>query len=343
MVLLLAGVLVIPRILAEFGGNSMEPNAAGGGQPPLNVRIHTAAIASLDEIVRATGTLLAEEEVALSAETAGRITGIYFQEGAFVEEGSLLVKINDAALQAEREQLINQRALAEFRENRLRELLSENATSQDTYEIAATEVKVLTARIMQLDAQIEKTEIRAPFDGVMGLRQISTGAFLSLNSDIAVIRRLDPIRLEFSIPERYANYLSSSPLVRFQPAGSDEMMEAELYAFEPSVERATRSIRVRARFPNPEYRFIPGSFARIEWTTNRNEEALMVPAMAVVTGSAESSLYIYAEGQARRRTVQTGIRTAEMVQILEGISEGDPIITTGIQQLRDGLRVQIRN
>jgi membrane fusion protein (multidrug efflux system) len=343
VVALIVVALAVPRIIASRD-SSANPSGAAGPRGPGELLVDTFLVEPqpLSEIIRTTGTLLADEEVVLTTETAGRVVGIYFEEGTLVNKNSLLVKINDAPLRADRERLLNQKTLAELRERRLAELLEENATSQDTYEIAVTEVKVLEAQIQGIDAQIEKTEILAPFEGVVGLRQISPGAFLQSNSPVATLRRLDPLRLEFTIPERYADFLRSTRSVTFRIQNVLEEFTAEIYAVEPNIERATRSIRVRANFPNPNYRYIPGTFARVEFSIGRTEEALLVPAMAIIVGASETALFVYEDGKAQRRVVQTGIRTEDRVQILEGVSAGERVITTGTQQLRNGMSVRSR-
>lgn len=334
--------LAIPKIIAQFGeedsGNGFDPRSAA-----LTVGYHKVEPEVLTETLRTSGTLLASEEVALTAETSGRVVSIHFDEGTLVEKNSLLVKINDASLQADLARLKNQAVLAELREARLKQLLAENATSQDNYEIALTELRVIEAQIQGLEADIAKTEIRAPFNGVIGLRQVSVGTYLQSNAQVATIRQLDPLNLEFTVPERLADNIRELKTVQFRLQNSQNPKSAEIFAIEPGVERSTRSIRVRARVPNPDYRFFAGSFARVEYAIQENENALLVPTIAVIPGAQQSALFVYQDGKVERRVVQTGLRTAEKVEILKGIEAGDIIITTGIQQLRDGQSVQLRD
>ena len=296
----------------------------------------------LDDIVRVTGELRANEEVELRAEEDGRVVALHFDEGQRVAAGELLVKINDADLQAELRRAQVQRAMAERREQRMEKLLAEQTVSQEVYDEARGRLSVLEAEIELIEARIAKTEVHAPFAGVLGLRTVSQGSYLTSAQVVATLQSLDPIKIDFAVPEKYASALGAGAEVELEVAGQAETVTGRVYAVEPRIDAATRTVQVRAKAPNPDRRLLPGAFAEVRLVLERIDDALLVPSIALIPGLEATTVYVVEDGAAQPRQVQVGRRTAEQVQILDGLAAGDEVIVSGLQQLKPGVAVAVR-
>lgn len=305
----------------------------------LPVSIFKVTPGGLTDRIVATGTIVANEQVTLSAEVAGRITSINFVEGAEVRKGTVLVTINDAELVAQLEKVKYNLKLAEEREQRSNSLLQKEAVSQEEYDRVLTDLNTVRAEISLIEAQLDKTKIIAPFTGTIGLRQVSIGAFVTPGQNIANLTQLQPVKIEFSVPERFAQSVSKSSKVNFSIEGNNKNYQADVYAVEPSIDPATRSVSVRAMYPNKNMELRPGSFVRIEFELNHMENALQVPAQAVIPELGGYKVFTYKGGVAKQSAITVGIRTSDMVQVTSGLKDGDTVITSGILQLRDGLPV----
>jgi membrane fusion protein, multidrug efflux system len=286
------------------------------------------------------GSILPNESVELRNEIPGRVTDILFKEGTHIKKGTLLLKMNDSELQAQLKKTEAQENLIEQDEYRKRKLLEIKAISEQEYEVTNNQLKTIRADKELILAQIEKSEIYAPFDGQIGLRHVSPGSFLSSNSLIASFQQTDPVKIEFSIPERYNHLIRAGMKIRFRTESTTDTFTAEIYAIESQIASDTRTLTARAVSRNPKGKLVPGNFARIDLELTRIPDALMVPSEAVSTEIGGSFLYVYKNGIANSREVLTGIRTPKDIQILEGIQSGDTIITTGLLQMNNGTRVE---
>ncbi len=295
----------------------------------------------LTDEIPVVGSLVPDEQVDLSFESAGKITDIFFEEGSFVEKGTLLAKINDAQLQAQLRRLEAQVPLAEERVYRQSALLQKDAVSKEALEIVKTELATLNADIEKIQAQIEMTELRAPFDGIIGLRQVSMGAYASPTTVIAKLTSFSPIKIEFSVAERYANDIKKGTNLEFRVDGNLNTFKAQVYATEASLEAETRSLLVRARYANKNSELMPGQYADIRLKQKELHDAIAIPSEAIVPEMGKSKVFVYRSGKAEPVDVITGIRTESEVQILDGLQEGDTILTSGTLQLRKGSAVKI--
>lgn len=319
--------------------NSME----GEAEKALPVSVMVVKAGGLTDRIVATGTVMANEEVILSAEVAGRITSINFTEGATVNKGAVLVTINDAELLAQLEKVTYNRKLAEDREQRSASLLKKEAISQEEYDRVLTDLNTVKAEASLIRAQLEKAKIIAPFSGTIGLRQVSEGAFVTPGQRIATLTQLQPVKIEFSVPERFAQSVVKGSKVNFTLEGTNTKYEANIYAVEPAIDPATRSVAVRAFYSNKHLEIRPGSFARIEFELSHMEEALQVPAQAVIPELGGYKVYVLKDGKAEQVQIGVGIRTTQMVQVTQGLKEGDTVITSGLLQLRGGMPVMVSN
>lgn len=295
----------------------------------------------LDNRIFTSGTVLPDESVELSSEASGKITAIYFKEGERVRKGDLLLTINDADMQAQLQRFKYQEALLVEREFRQRMLLEKEAVSQEVYDRALADLNTNRAEMLMVEAQIAKTQVKAPFDGIIGLRMVSEGSFISPGTRIAPLVKMQPVKIEFSIPERYVSEVKPGNPIIFYFGNASKRYEAKVYAVEPIIDQATRTLRLRALYSNPGLEVIPGSFATVELVLNTFYEAVSIPTEALVPMLGIQLVYLYKNGIAEPMEVKTGIRTSDLIQITSGLNPGDTIITTGILQLRKGMPVTL--
>ena len=339
----LAAVLValaIPKIPAI--GNDGE-TAPDDSEPPPALRVNAVVVqpGRIVEQMTTTGTLRADEAVDLTSETAGKITAIQFAEGERVAAGDVLVQINDAELQAQKTRAQHRLDLARTRAERQEALLARGGATQEEVDEVQNQVAVLEAELDLLDAQIEKTTVRAPFSGTVGLRQVSEGAYLSTQTPIATLQRLSPLKVDLSVPEKYATRIRTGQSIAFQVRGSGQIYDGTVYAVEPQVDRATRTIQLRARTANADGSLRPGMFANVTLRLGTRDDALVVPAFAVVPALGSQRVFVVNNGTAQPRPVSLGLRTDSTVQVTDGLAVGDTVITSGIQDLRAGLPIRV--
>ncbi len=322
------------RSQEEAWGSDITSNA-------LRVAVYKVEPTEFIETISSTGTVRADESVELQAETNGKVVSLNFHEGASVKKGDLLVKLNDSDLQANLERYRYAKELSEVRFRRISELMKQKVVSHDEYDAALNEVKIQESFIALYQAEIKKTEIQAPFDGVVGLRYLSIGAYVSATTRIATLQRLDALKIDFSVPERYAGRIAVGGKVHFTVAGAIKQYEGEIYAIDPRIDVGTRTLLVRAVYPNADSSLLPGAFTNVTVELEKFPNAVLVPAEAVIPGVDKKVVYSMRNGIAEMLAVETGMRTSTHVHILSGLQAGDLVITSGLQQIRDGLPVQL--
>jgi membrane fusion protein (multidrug efflux system) len=305
--------------------------------PVRTVIVHAQPV---EESIVATGTVRADESVEVQAEVTGKLTKIHFHEGAQVRAGDLLAVINDDELRAALQRAVFRRELAEIKTRRIRSLVDRGGVTQQEYDVSASELNVLDAEVSLIQAQLARTEIRAPFDGIIGLRTVSEGAQVSAATRLATLQNTVRMKVDFNVPEKYAGLIGPGGRVTFSVAGSDRSYQAEVYAVEPRLDEVTRTRLVRATAPNPDRSLIPGAFARVTVPLARVEDALMIPATALASEAGEKSVFVVVGGKARRQVVQTGLRRDEAVLIVAGLHNGDEVIVAGTQQVRAGAAIE---
>jgi membrane fusion protein (multidrug efflux system) len=337
IVVLAAAAIAVPKLISR---ERSAPAAATTSETRLRVEVIELAPRRLTERFATTGTLRSNEYVNLVSEIAGKVESIAFDEGRAVRAGQLLVKIEDDELQARRDSVRHRLELAESREARQRELREQGIISQQELDLITSEVNVLRAELRLVEAQLEKTEIRAPFSGVVGLRFVSAGSLLSAQTRIATLQDLDPVKIDFTLPERYARTIAPGRRIEFRVEGVDRPFEAEVYAVEPRIDPETRSLLIRASSPNPGGELLPGAFADVELVVAEVPDALVVPSVAVIPELGGKKVFVVEGGEAVPRPVETGIRTETDVQITRGLEPGDRVIVSAIQRLRPGLAVE---
>jgi membrane fusion protein (multidrug efflux system) len=336
-VLVLVG-LAVPKISGSWASDD-----DGGEQEDAPTRVDATVLrpASVTNRIRTTGTLRADESVELTTEAGGSITDIRFEEGNRVQEGDLLVKINDSELQAQKKRLEHQLQLASDRAERQKRLLAEGGVSQEEYDATVNEVEVLKAELSLVEAQIAKKTIRAPFSGVLGLREVSEGAYVSPQTAITTLQRLNPIKIDLSISEKYVSQVGPGQSISFTVRSQNRPLDGEVYATNAQVNADTRTLQLRARAPNPDGMLRPGMFADVTVILETIEDAVVVPSFSVVPTLDGQRVFVVENGTAQPRNVTLGVRTDSTVQVTDGIALGDTVITSGIQDLRAGLPIQV--
>ncbi|GAY29692.1 efflux RND transporter periplasmic adaptor subunit [Prevotella sp. MGM2] len=328
----------VPRENSEL---KEAPQKQKGKDKTLNVRYTVLKEQTLSDGIYVSGTLNPDEEVDLSFESPGKITNIYFKEGARVAKGTLLAKINDAPLQAQLRKLQAQLKLMQDRLYRQRALLEKEAVSKESFQEAEANLSTRRAEIDMVKAEIEQTELRAPFDGVIGLRQVSVGAYATTSTTVATLTKMSPLKVEFSIPERYAGELRPGAKLTFTAEGDLTPREAVVYATAAQVNTDTRTYTVRARYANADGKLVPGRYVNVNLVAREYGRTLAVPSEALVSEMGVDKVFLCKNGTAVPVEIKKGLRTDSQVQVLSGVSVGDTVIISGTMQLRTGQKVKL--
>ncbi len=310
--------------------------------PAMSVRAALAKAAPAVDEATAVGTLRADEAVTLRPEIAGRIAEIRFREGQKVERGAVLVRLDQAELAAVLASSRAQAGLDQQRLERAADLFKKNFISQQAFDEARANHARSAAKQREDEARLAKTEIRAPFSGIAGLRQVSEGAFVAAGTDIARLEKIDELKLDFRVPEIFVGRLRPGQSVRVQfDAYGEQGFPGSVYAIEPAVDEATRTVLVRARVANPQSKLRPGMFARVWALLAVRENAVWIPEQAIVPRGQDSYVFRIVDGKAEMVKVQTGVRKVGEVEIAKGIAAGDQVVIEGVQRLGPGSAVQV--
>ncbi len=337
---MLVGVMVALSFVMMQGCNRGKEKATGQRLRPMpKVDAWVVAYSTVVNEISVSGSLLPFEEVQLKNEIPGRIVELNLTEGASVKKGTLLVKIYDADLQASRRKMEAQLAIQKQILERQGALLEVSGISQNEYDQTLLQVNSIKAEIEVVDAQIRKTEILAPFDGVIGLRNVSLGAVVTTSTHLASLRMEKNLKLDFSVPEKYSGMIHPGLNVTFTVQSDREPHHAVVIATEQGIDAATRNLRVRAAVYNPPPTLIAGAFANVQLALGENNKALMVPTQAIIPQERKKSLIIARSGKAFFQDVETGIRTAGTIEIIRGVQPGDTVITSGVLFLKEGAKL----
>lgn len=338
--------LVISYVLA--GGCSREKNRSSGSRSGMSgVKLPVDAMVIQPQLLKnkifVAGTLLANDEVELRPEVSGRVTDIFFAEGSRVKKGEVLLKINDRELRAQLKRKEYEEKEASDKEARMRRLFELNGISQEEYDKAANALGMIKAEKEIIQSQLAKMHIVAPFDGMVGLKYVSEGSYVTSNMLIATMQDVDPIKVEFSVPEKYAKQMEQGREITVWVGDYQKEYKGSVYAVEAKIDPATRTMKARARIPNPRGDLIPGSFAKVDITLEQLPNAIVIPAESIIPEMSGEKVFICVNGKVRSVSVKTGIRTETGVQIVEGLNSQDTLVVTGLLQLTDDKSVQIKN
>lgn len=341
---LVLGLAFYPKIKKSFGKEKTEDSQKGknskGGKTAVIVTVVKST--RLDDMINSTGSILANEEVEVRSEIAGRIILLNIKEGDVVNKGTVLFRINDDDLQARLRKLGFNKKLAEDNEARQKVLLQKEAISQREYDIAVNSVNTISADIEDLKAQILKTTVLAPFSGTVGFRYVSLGSYISPATRIATLTNTNPAKIEFSIPAKYATAIRKGSTIEFVTENEEKMYRGNVYAIDPKIDPLTRTLQIRALAPNPLGSLVPGAFAKVNLILKTKGSAILVPTEAVVPEAKGNRVFVVKNGKSIPVKVELGNRGEKNVEILSGLSIGDTLITNGIIQVKPDGEVEIK-
>jgi membrane fusion protein (multidrug efflux system) len=336
---LLAGLLVWA---APSLAPAQDAKKAAGGRPPVAVEAAPVEISAVEDEVKAIGSLRANEQVVVRPEIAGRITQFLFEEGARVEKGAVLVRIDDAALQAELAQANTALTLSKRNFDRAQELFRRDAASTRARDEAQAKLDSDRANLELARTRLAKTQIRAPFAGTIGLRLVSVGAYVSPGQDIVDLVNADPIKVDFSIPERFLPAVKvGQSLDVTVDAYPEDSFAGEVYAVAPQIDQQGRALALRARIANPAGKLKPGLFARVRLITQVRPNAVVIPEQAVFARNDGWFVFTVVDGKAKLAKIATGIRRAGKVEVVTGLKKGDVVVSAGHIKLREGAPVKV--
>ncbi len=340
-ILLIVGIggLVVYRVL----NNAAENNLGGPGAMTSSVKVPGMVLKpqEFNDVLSLSGSLEANEQIEIRSEISGIVENIYFNEGSKVSEGQVLLKVNDIELKAQLSKVKTAQKLASENERRAKLLLEKQAISQEEYDIASADFQSATAEAELIEAQLSKATVRAPFPGIIGLRSISKGTYVTPTTPIAKLVNTSQVKITFSIPEKYASQMKVGTLLTFTTADSDTVHSAKIYAIEPEVEVETRTLKMRAIAENSDGNLYPGTFANVILPLETVADALLVPTESLIPVQNGKKIFISVDGKAKEVSVEIGARTGSMVRILSGLKVGDTVLTYGVMALKDGTPVQV--
>jgi len=334
--------LLCALALCITGTATAQAPAPGGKRPPMPVKAVVVKQQSITSTIGGIGGLIANETVLIRPEIAGRITGIHFKEGRHVAKGALLVTLASQELQAQVAENDSNVKLVQGRYVRAQELFTKNFISQQALDEARANAARARAQLEQSQARLGKTELRAPFSGQIGLRQVSLGAVVQAGQDIVRLDDIDTLKLEFRLSESQLSKIKLGQQVSLQvDAFPKQSFTGQVYAIEPGVDEKSRSLMLRARVPNPGAKLRPGLFARVSLQLEGATNSLMIPEQAIVPKGDKAFVYRIVNNAAELIPVTLGARRPGEVAIESGLNAGDLVVTEGQQKLGPGAAVSV--
>lgn len=334
-------ILLIPKLNLTSKEN-VNVSAGNPKSRQASVDIWVVKPKPLQNKIFSNGTLLSNEEVELQSEISGKLTHIFFNEGKRVKKGQVLVKINDSELQATLKKNKSRELLARDREYRFKQLLEKNLTSQQEYDLQLSELNSVLADVEFTEAQIAKTEIIAPFDGIIGLRSVSVGSYISPQTKIASLQSTNPMKVDFSVPQKYFGQIKEGKKILVKLSSTKKVYEGKIFAVEPKIDQNTRTLQVRAIVPNEKGELTPGAYVEIDVVLEDIESSILIPTETIVPDFEGEKVFVYKNGKASSQIVHIGVRTEREIQILSGLNIGDSLIVSGIIQLKPNGSVKVK-
>jgi len=331
--------LVSGFALAQSAKDAKSPSK---GPPILPVKAVAAKVAPAVDEASAVGTLRADESVVIRPEIAGRIAEIRFEEGQRIARGALLATLDAGEAKAQLASAAAQAKLDAQRLERAEDLHKKNFISPQGLDEARSNAARSGAAVREIEARLAKFELRAPFAGVIGLRSLSVGAFVAAGTDIARLEKMDQLKMDFRVPESFISRVRLGQRVKAAvDAYSNQDFTGAIYAIEPGIDEGTRTILLRARVANPNFKLRPGMFARVNLQLGKRDKAVWIPEQAIVPKGRDSFVFRVANGRADMVRVQVGIRKAGEVEVTSGIAGGELVVTDGTLRLFPGAAVML--
>ena len=334
--LLIIGLVGLIGYRITKNSDSKGPKDKEKDKQPTTVSGAVVRLQTFDNNLALSGSIEANEQVEIRSEVSGIVKNIYFQEGSNVAKGQVLFKVNDIELKAQLAQAKTKESLAAENERRAKLLLQKEAISQEEYDVARADFKSAQAQSQLIQAQIEKTSVRAPFSGKIGLRSISPGTYVTPTLLVAKLVNVGQLKITFSIPEKYASQIKKNATITFKVTGAEQQTySAKIYAIEPEVEIATRTLKVRALADNKDGKLLPGTFANVQLPLDIIKDAVVIPTEAIIPVQDGKKVFVANKGMAKEVMVETATRTDASILVLSGLKAGDTVLTSGVMSLKD--------
>ena len=340
--LLLIGLVGLIGYRITKNSDSKGPKDKEKDKQPITVSGTVVHLQTFDNNLSLSGSIEANEQVEIRSEVSGIVKNIYFQEGSNVTKGQVLFKVNDIELKAQLAQAKTKESLASENERRAKLLLQKEAISQEEYDVARADYQSAKAQSQLIQAQIEKTSVRAPFSGKIGLRSISPGTYVTPTLLVAKLVNSGELKITFSIPEKYASQVKKNATITFKVTGSNQSYSAKIYAIEPEVEIATRTLKVRALANNKNGKLLPGTFADVQLPLDIIKDAVVIPTEAIIPVQNGKKVFIANKGMAKEVIVETATRTDASILVLSGLKVGDTVLTSGVMSLKDEAPIVVK-
>ena len=326
----------------ECGKEKKKEDLSKKADPPAIVDVIVAQNQAISSVTEANGSVLANEFVELHPEVSGRIIYLNIPEGTTVAKGTILARINDSDLQAQFNKIKVQIELSQKTEQRLTKLLSINGIGQAEYDVALNEVNSLNADLEYTKVLIDKTILRAPFSGVIGLRQVSQGAYVTPATILATMQQVNKLKVDFTVPEEYSGVIRKGTVVEVAVEGqNNSRCKAVVIAREPQINQTTRNLLIRAILSNCTAN--PGTFAKVYFSSGSARSSITIPTNAIIPDDKNKKIVVINGGKAAYAFIETGVRKEGFVEITKGISVGDTIVVDGVLFARPDKPVKIRS
>lgn len=341
VVVVVLGLVFIPKFIGGDKPDEKKPSSNQQQNQQITADAYIVKGQILDNEIKAIGNIRANEEAEIRSEISRKIRGIYFREGAYVGRGQTLFKLDSDDLTAKlRRQEVDER-LAITKLDREKMLIDKGLTSQEEYDVMEASLEQIRAEITMTRIDISKTYVRAPFSGIIGLRNVSNGAYVTPTNVLTTMQDVSKVKVDFSIPEKYIYLFQKGQKVRFTVDGLGGEFTGEVYAYEPKVENNTRSLVLRAVCDNPDKKLLPGTFANVTFNLSEKSDALLIPSQALIPKLKGQSVYVVREGKSMLVDVEIGERTENMIEVTSGLNAGDTILTTNLLRLKNNSAVKI--
>ncbi|EJL63541.1 efflux RND transporter periplasmic adaptor subunit [Flavobacterium sp. CF136] len=341
LLIIVLGGFITYRVISNKSKND-ESKKSGDKDTPTTVTGIIVKTTTFDNNLSLSGSIEANEQIEIHSEVSGIVEGIYFTEGSYVNKGQVLFKVNDIELKAQLRQASTQENLAAENQRRAKLLLQKEAISQEEFDVANAGFASAQAQSQLIRAQISKTSVKAPFSGKIGLRSISPGTYITPTIVVAKLVNTGKLKITFSIPEKYATQVKSGSTIDFTVSGSDKVYNAKIYAIEPEIAVATRTLQIRAIADNTDGKLFPGTFADVKLPLNIIKDAIVVPSEAIVPVQNGKKVYIANIGKAKEVMVDATTRTDASILILSGLKAGDTLITSGVMSLKNDAPIKVK-
>ncbi|HMQ69094.1 MAG TPA: efflux RND transporter periplasmic adaptor subunit [Ignavibacteria bacterium] len=340
ILIVIAALLIIPKLLSENNSNQ-EGSGRGNKDQEVSADAFIVRPTELENEILTSGTIYANEEVQIRSELTRKITGIYFKEGGFVPAGKVMFKLDDSDILARLRKLDLDEELNLKQQEREQTLLDKGLLTQEEFDVRQTNIEKIRADIEVLEVELDKTSITAPFSGIAGFRNVSIGSLVNNTVILTTVQDIGKVKIDFSIPEKFISVFKPGQTINYKVEGYDEEFTGTVSSFDPRINEATRSIVVRAVSGNKGNRLLPGSFVKVKLNLENTSDAIMIPTQAVIPKLKGQNVYVFENGIAVSKDVETGVRTDKEIQITSGLKSGDTIITTNILRLKPNSKIKI--